>query len=283
MPALEGGERREELRARRLLLETVLAAEPLFRVKPWFLADQFSLLDAAVAPILWRLPRWRIVLPGHGTARSSATAQRLFAHPAFRASLSEAEREMRALKSRRPYLLRAMHEWISDSGCTPHLVVDAGVAGRRRAAAVRPGRQDRAERQLDGDGAADSSATTRSASAAASAARAMQVRVPVDAVLAIYARETGQGMIFSEEDAPPPAAARRPNRRRSRRDRRGAAAGDRGSKGGQVRRPLTLATASPHAGTRPGSTSPSRGPAGAARIDRHDVEARGQPAVVAAA
>ena len=31
--------------------------------------------------------------------------------------------------SRRPYLLRAMHEWISDSGHTPHLVVDAGVAG----------------------------------------------------------------------------------------------------------------------------------------------------------
>ena len=33
------------------------------------------------------------------------------------------------MKSRRPYLLRAMHEWISDSNCTPHLVVDACVAG----------------------------------------------------------------------------------------------------------------------------------------------------------
>lgn len=94
VPALEGSERRDEQRARRLMLEAVLASEPLFRVKPWFLSDQFSLLDAAVAPILWRLPRWRIVPPSAGTALERY-AQRLFAHPAFRASLSESERDMR--------------------------------------------------------------------------------------------------------------------------------------------------------------------------------------------
>jgi len=94
VPALEGGERREEQRARRLLLETVVAVEPLLKRKPWFLADHFSLLDAAVAPILWRLPRWRIVPPS-GVTALERYAQRLFAHPAFRASLSEAERDMR--------------------------------------------------------------------------------------------------------------------------------------------------------------------------------------------
>ena len=94
MPALEGGERREEQRARRLLLETVVAVEPLLRRKPWFLADQFSLLDAAVAPILWRLPRWRIAIPA--TAPTvERYSQQVLAHPAVRASLSEAEREMR--------------------------------------------------------------------------------------------------------------------------------------------------------------------------------------------
>jgi RNA polymerase-associated protein len=94
VPALEGGERREEQRARRLLLETVVAAELLLRRKPWFLADQFSLLDAAVAPILWRLPRWHIAIPA--TAPTvERYAQRLMAHAAVRASLSEAEREMR--------------------------------------------------------------------------------------------------------------------------------------------------------------------------------------------
>ena len=92
---LEGGERRDEQRARRLMLEAVLAAEPLFRVKPWFLSDHFSLLDAAVAPILWRLPAWRVAPPA-GTAGLERYSQRVFAHPAFRRSLSPAEQDMRA-------------------------------------------------------------------------------------------------------------------------------------------------------------------------------------------
>ena len=91
---LEGGEKRDETRARRLMLEAVLAAEPLFRVKPWFLSDHFSLLDAAVAPILWRLARWRITVPA-GAAPLERYLQKVFAHPAFRASLSERERDMR--------------------------------------------------------------------------------------------------------------------------------------------------------------------------------------------
>ena len=60
---LHSGEGRELNKARRRLLESVLAVEPLFRIKAWFLSDQFSLLDAAVAPILWRLPHWRIEMP----------------------------------------------------------------------------------------------------------------------------------------------------------------------------------------------------------------------------
>ena len=94
VPALEGGEKRDETRARRLMLEAVLAAEPLFRMKPWFLSDHFSLLDAAVAPILWRLSHWRVTLPD-GAATLERYAQRLFAHPAVSASLSEVERDMR--------------------------------------------------------------------------------------------------------------------------------------------------------------------------------------------
>ena len=95
VPLLEGGEKRDETRARRLLLEAVLAAEPLFRIKSWFLSDHFSLLDAAVAPVLWRLPRWRVAVPA-GNPMIERYSQRVFAHPAFRASLSEAERDMRA-------------------------------------------------------------------------------------------------------------------------------------------------------------------------------------------
>jgi len=94
VPALEAGERRDESRTRRLLLEALLGAEPLFRLKPWFLSDQFSLLDAVVAPILWRLPHWQIEFP-EGLQAMERYMQRVFSHPAFRASLSEVERDMR--------------------------------------------------------------------------------------------------------------------------------------------------------------------------------------------
>jgi RNA polymerase-associated protein len=95
LPALEGADRREQLRARKLLRDSVVAAEPLFRARSWFLSDQFSLLDVAVAPMLWRLPRWEIDIP-ESAQSVQRYGQRIFARPAFRASLSGAEREMRA-------------------------------------------------------------------------------------------------------------------------------------------------------------------------------------------
>jgi RNA polymerase-associated protein len=75
----------------------VLASEPLFRVRAWFLSDQFSQLDAAVAPILWRLPRWDIDLGALGAAAPSIEryTTKLFARPSFVRSLSPAERGMR--------------------------------------------------------------------------------------------------------------------------------------------------------------------------------------------
>jgi stringent starvation protein B len=108
------------------------------------------------------------------------------------------------MKSRRPYLLRAMHEWISDSQCTPHLVVDAGAAGVE---VPRQYVQDgkivlnvswTATAQLQ-IGNEDLSFGGRFGGAS------MHVRIPMAAVLAIYARETGEGMVFGEEtDQPPP-------------------------------------------------------------------------------
>jgi len=94
VPQLESEERRELQRARRLLLEAVTSAEPLLRLKPWFLSDQFSMLDAAVAPILWRLPRWGVALPPSAPS-VERYCRRLFAHPALRASLTPVEQEMR--------------------------------------------------------------------------------------------------------------------------------------------------------------------------------------------
>jgi RNA polymerase-associated protein len=94
LPLLDGADRRERERSRRILRESVLAAEPLFRLKSWFLADQFSLLDALIAPILWRLPMWEIDVPESAESLRRYLL-RAFARHSFRASLSIAEREMR--------------------------------------------------------------------------------------------------------------------------------------------------------------------------------------------
>jgi RNA polymerase-associated protein len=95
LPALEGADRRERDRARKLLRDSVVAAEPLFRARPWFLSEQFSVLDIAVAPMLWRLRHWEIDV-ADAAQSVQRYAQRLFARPAFRTGLSAAEYEMRA-------------------------------------------------------------------------------------------------------------------------------------------------------------------------------------------
>jgi stringent starvation protein B len=108
--------------------------------------------------------------------------------------------------SRRPYLVRAMHEWMTDNGQTPHLVVDAGIAGTEVPKTfVRDGRitlnvgwQATQGLKLGNEWI---EFTARFGGVP------QQVRVPVAAVLGIYARETGQGMLFQDEtDATPPPA-----------------------------------------------------------------------------
>jgi len=113
------------------------------------------------------------------------------------------------MKPRRPYLLRAMHEWISDSGCTPHIVVDAGVTGvdvppqyvKDGKIVLNVSWSATAQLALGED---EVSFNGRFGGAS------LHVRVPMEAVLAVYARETGQGMIFTEETAPPDGEPPRP-------------------------------------------------------------------------
>ena len=80
-----GADRRDKERARKMLTESILASEPLFRMRPWFLSDQFSQLDAAVAPILWRLSRWDVDAAAITAAAPSVDkyATKVFARPVF--------------------------------------------------------------------------------------------------------------------------------------------------------------------------------------------------------
>ena len=89
--------------------------------------------------------------------------------------------------SRRPYLLRAMHEWMTDNGQTPHLVIDAATAGVEALAGyVKDGRiilnvSWQATQGLKlGNEAIEFSARFGGAS--------RHVQIPAQAVLGIYAR-----------------------------------------------------------------------------------------------
>ena len=106
------------------------------------------------------------------------------------------------MKPRRPYLLRALHEWITDSGETPHIVVDAAADGVQ------------VPRQYVKDGKIVLNVSFNATHGlklgndvvtfeARFGGVSQLVSVPVRAVLGIYARETGQGMIFPEGDADP--------------------------------------------------------------------------------
>ncbi len=81
--------------ARKVLGEAICASAEVFRAKPYFLSDEFSLVDATIAPILWRLQAYGIELPPQAQAIVKYM-NLIFARPAFRACLSPAEREMRA-------------------------------------------------------------------------------------------------------------------------------------------------------------------------------------------
>jgi stringent starvation protein B len=96
-----------------------------------------------------------------------------------------------------------MHEWMVDNDFTPHLVVDAKREGVHVPSAhVQDGRiilnvsPSATRGLLLGNDAVSFEARFGGV--------AQQLAIPVEAVLGIYARETGQGMIFSDEDTPPP-------------------------------------------------------------------------------
>lgn len=81
-------------RARKMLRESLIAAAPIFEAKPYFMSDEFSLVDCALAPLLWRLPSLSIELPKQAGA-IVAYAERIFARDSFHASLSDEEGELR--------------------------------------------------------------------------------------------------------------------------------------------------------------------------------------------
>lgn len=104
--------------------------------------------------------------------------------------------------SSRPYLTRGLHEWLLDNEQTPYIVVDAEQPG------VKVPRQFVQNGQIVlnvGSTAVRELAITNAAITfdASFGGHSMQVVVPMAALVAIYARETGVGMVFGHEPVMP--------------------------------------------------------------------------------
>ncbi len=103
------------------------------------------------------------------------------------------------MTSSRPYLVRAIYQWITDNGMTPHLLVDVGVDGVLVPAEhVQNGKiiLNIAPMAISGLVLGDTEITFN----ARFSGKSQGLFVPIEAVLAVYAKENGQGMMFSEDD-----------------------------------------------------------------------------------
>lgn len=93
---VQGKSRDTVAKAQKDLKDSLLAIAPIFAEKPFFMSEEFTLVDCCLSPILWRLnslgielPRTRPVMP------LLEYMERMFARASFQESLTEAEREMR--------------------------------------------------------------------------------------------------------------------------------------------------------------------------------------------
>lgn len=81
--------------ARKQLRESLSSASLIFAERPYFMSEEFSLVDCCVAPILWRLDMLGIDLPEKPAKLINKYLARLTSRSTFQASLSEDEKEMR--------------------------------------------------------------------------------------------------------------------------------------------------------------------------------------------
>ena len=79
--------------ARKELRDSLISISPLFDQKSYFLSDEFSMMECALIPLLWRLPGYGIEIPSSAKGLSKYT-KKMFLRASFKASMSEAEKDM---------------------------------------------------------------------------------------------------------------------------------------------------------------------------------------------
>lgn len=96
---IEGANEKMAAKARKLLKERLTSVMPVFDVQPFFMSDELTLVDCALAPLLWRLPALGIDLSKQSNALK-AYSKRLFERESFQESLSEEERYLNSEDAR---------------------------------------------------------------------------------------------------------------------------------------------------------------------------------------
>lgn len=81
-----------KIKAQKSLRDSILAIADFFEQKPFFMSEDFSLVDCSVAPLLWRLPQYGVEIPKH-TKAIYKYMEKLFNRRSFQESLSEFDRD----------------------------------------------------------------------------------------------------------------------------------------------------------------------------------------------
>lgn len=119
---------------------------------------------------------------------------------------------MPEISTKRPYLIRAIFDWALDNGLTPHVLVNTKIAGVKIPAGHAPEGKITLNLHPQAVQGLELGKEWIMFSARFSGRR-FGVEIPVSAVMAIFARENGQGFVFQEEtsalpsspEPPPPA------------------------------------------------------------------------------
>jgi RNA polymerase-associated protein len=91
---LDHGSAKQKESARRIVTEHLTQIAHVFNQQKYLLGNEISMLDVAVAPLLWRLPHYQIALPKNAGPLLDY-AERIFSRPMFINSLTAAEKAMR--------------------------------------------------------------------------------------------------------------------------------------------------------------------------------------------
>jgi RNA polymerase-associated protein len=94
---LEQGKAADLKAAAKELTSYLVQLVPVFNTTPYFMGDEFTLVDCCIAPVLWRLPLWGITLSPSDTKALTKYTDRVFQRDSFQASLTEAEQELRKM------------------------------------------------------------------------------------------------------------------------------------------------------------------------------------------